>query len=163
MELYSRLNNENRIWLSTTKIHPTHAFKNTLSLQPACCLRPCSTARLQSVNRLQQTHAVEHRPFSSPPARHNPNLQRAHEKLTMSLVILPIQNRKKKQFLLLAAQVEGNTHSLETPGEKEEFKVEVCTSARLSYDLDAHFSLPTVSYSAATSMWPDIIWLIENH
>lgn len=158
MELYSRFNNESRIWLSTTKIHPTHAFRNTLSLQPACCLRPCSTARLQSVNRLQQMSAVEHRLFCSSPAHHNPNLQRACEKPTMlPLVILPIQNRKKRQILLLAAQVEENTHCLERQREKEKFKVEMCTSARLSYDLDARFFLSAVSYSAATSVWPDII------
>lgn len=89
MELYSSFNNESRIWLSTTEIHPTHAFRNTLSVQPACCLRHCSTARLQSVNSLQQMPPFEQRPFSSPPALHNPSLQRAHEKLTMSLIIPP--------------------------------------------------------------------------
>lgn len=71
--------------------------------------------------------------------------------------------QEKRQILLLAAQVAENTHSLETRGEKEEFKAELCTSARLSYDLDARFFLPAISYSAATSVWPDIIWLIENH
>lgn len=73
---------ESGIWLRTIEIRQAHAFKNAFSLQPACCLCSCSTARFSSVKFAATS--VEWRPFSFPSMQDHPRLQGVYNKFIKS-------------------------------------------------------------------------------